>query len=171
MLRLDEAAALPDPIDVDLLRDVVLDPERDNKHEADNERGADVIVHILDGLGQASKRLGSHGRWRHDFPERDVQPGQAEYHEGRSGQPMREALEGVKAQHLPAGPPLRNPERPYDQIGGAKNHDHAEDYDRAEPVQYDFVEIIPVPAGGVQADALSLVLRIDQPLDSRRLLK
>ena len=50
MLRFDEAATLPDPIDVDFSRDVVLYPERDNKHEADDERGADEIVHVLGGL-------------------------------------------------------------------------------------------------------------------------
>src|ERR1700737_4446463 len=171
MLRFDEAATLPDPIDVDLLRDVVLYPERDNKHEADNERGADVIVHILGRLRQATKRLRSDHRQQDALPKGDSPLGRAEDHEAHGRQPVREALKGVKALHLPPGAPRRNPDPPYDQIGGAQNHDHAKDHDRAEPVQYDFVEIIPLPPGGLHEDAFPLVWLVDLSLDAWRLLK
>src|SRR5207249_4895171 len=82
--------------------------------------------------------------WRqHDFPERDVQPGQPEDHKGYGGQPMREAFKGAKAWHRLPGTPLRNPEPPHNQIGGAESCDHAKDHDRTEPMQGDFVEMIP----------------------------
>src|SRR6266478_9822466 len=84
---------------------------------------------------------------------------------------MRETLEGVKASHLLAGTSLRNPNPPHDEIGGAQSCDHAKDHDRPEPVQYDFVEIIPLPPGGLHQDAFSLVWLGDLPLDAWRLLK
>src|SRR3982074_3899296 len=108
MLRFDEAATLFDPIDVDLSRDVVLYPKRYNKPQAYNERGADVVVHILGSLRQATERLGSDHRQQHNFPEGDVQPGQAENHEGHGRQPRRVAIGVDKAWNFPPGTPLRN---------------------------------------------------------------
>src|SRR5260370_17717729 len=57
VLRFDEAATLLDPFDVDLLRDVVLDPDCDNQHEADDERDADEIVVVLADLRLAPEPL------------------------------------------------------------------------------------------------------------------
>src|SRR5258708_28747169 len=84
---------------------------------------------------------------------------------------MRETLKGVEASHLLPGTSLRNPNPSHDEIGGAQNCDHAKDHDRPEPVQDDFVEIIPLPPGGLHQDAFPLVWLGDLPLDAWRLLK
>ena len=77
----------------------------------------------------------------------------------------------VETRHLPSGTSLRNPEPPEDQIGGAQSGNHAENHDRAEPAQYDFVEMIPKPSGGLNKNALSLIGLVDESLDAWRLLK
>jgi hypothetical protein len=68
-----------------------------------------------------------------------------------------EALEGVEAGHLLPGAPVRNPKSTHDQIGGAQSYDHAKDHDRAEPAQCDFMEVIPLPPGGLHEDTRPLV--------------
>src|SRR5216684_6477148 len=106
VLRFDEAATLLDPFDVDLLRDVVLHPDRDNQYESDNERGADEIVRVLGDLRHAAERFRSDHWQQQDLAERDVQAGQGQDHEGYGGQPMRETLKGIKASHLLSGTSL-----------------------------------------------------------------
>src|SRR6266446_9266395 len=106
VLRFDEAATVLDPFDVDLLRDVVLNPDRDNQHESDDERDADEIVGVFGELRLAAERLGPDHWQQQDLAERDVQAGQAEDHEGYRRQPMRETLEGVEASHFLAGTSL-----------------------------------------------------------------
>src|SRR6476620_7451721 len=106
VLRFDEAATLLDPFDVDLLRDVVLNPDRDNQHEADDERGADEIVGVLGDLRLAAERLGPDHWQQQDLAERDVQAGQAEDDERYGRQPMRKTLERAEASHLLAGTSL-----------------------------------------------------------------
>src|SRR6266403_984955 len=169
VLRFDEAATLLDPIDVDLLRDVVLNPDRDNQYESDNERGADEIVRVLGDLRLAAERLGSDHWQQQDLAEYDVQAGQAEDHEGYGRQPMRETLEGVKAGHHLPGTPCRNAKPPDNQIGGAQSRDHAKDHDRTEPPQCDFMEMTPLPPGWLLEDALPLVWNIDLTFDAWRL--
>ena len=44
---LNEAAALLEPLDVGPIRDVVPDEHRDDQREADHERKAREIVHVL----------------------------------------------------------------------------------------------------------------------------
>src|ERR1700686_1392315 len=85
VLRFDEAATLLDPFDVDLLRDVVLYPDRDNQYESHNERGADEIVRVLGDLRHAAERFGSDHWQQQDLAEGDVQAGQAQDHEGYGG--------------------------------------------------------------------------------------
>ena len=110
-------------------------------------------------------------RQQQDLAEGDVEAGQAENDEGHRRQPMRKSLEGLEAENLLPGAPCRDPEPSHDQIGGAQNRDHAEDHDRAAPMQQNLVEIVPGPSRGLDQHAGLGVGNVDAPFDARRLLE
>src|SRR3979411_2130967 len=97
MLRLDETAALLEPIDIDFSRDVVLEPYRDDQNEADEERKAGEIMNVFGGLREAAERVRANHRQEQKFSKGNVQPRQAENDEGHGRQPVREALECIEA--------------------------------------------------------------------------
>src|ERR1700758_533463 len=100
MLRFDETAALPEPIDVHFSRDVVLEPHRNDEDEADDERKAREIMHVFGGLREAAERVLADHWQEKNFSKGYVKPRQAENNEGHSGQPVREAFECVEPLNL-----------------------------------------------------------------------
>jgi hypothetical protein len=100
MLRLDEVAALFQPIDIHSAGDIVLDPHRDDQDEADREREADEVMRVFGILGEHAEGFGADHRKQQDLAESDVQPRQAENHERHGRQPVRETFEGVEATHF-----------------------------------------------------------------------
>src|SRR5882762_3606441 len=84
---------------------------------------------------------------------------------------MRKALEGTEALYLLAGTTRGNPDLPQQPVAERQDDDHAEEDDRAKPVQCDFMKMIPHPPGRLYEHACSLVGNIDSPLDARLLLK
>ena len=108
MLRRDEAAALLEPLDVDLIRDIVLDPNDRDQNEAEHEREAHEIVGVFGGLRERAKGVRSDQRQQQLLPEGDVEPGQAQNDERHRRQPMHEPLERAEAQDLASGSPFRD---------------------------------------------------------------
>src|SRR2546423_12856153 len=104
MLRLDETAALLEPIDIDFSRDVVLEPLRDDENEADDERKAGEIMNVFGGLRDAAEGVRAEHRQEQNFSKGDVQPGQAEDDEGHGRPPVRGGLESAEALDFFSGP-------------------------------------------------------------------
>src|SRR5712691_3188257 len=100
MLRLDETAALLEPIDIDFSRDVVLEPRRDDEHEADDKREAYEIMNIFGGLREAAECVRANHRQEQNFSKSNVQPRQAEGDERHGRQPVRKSFEWTEAMHL-----------------------------------------------------------------------
>src|SRR5216683_5485579 len=103
MLRLDETAALLEPIDIHFSRDVVLEPYRDDEHEADDERRAREIMNVFGGLREAAERVRANYRQEQNFSKSNVQPRQPEGDEGHGHQPVRKSFEDAEAMHLFSG--------------------------------------------------------------------
>jgi hypothetical protein len=106
-----------------------------------------------------------------DLTECDVEPGEAENYERDSRQPVREAFKRAEAAHLLAGTSGRNSDPTHDEIGGAQGHNHAQDRDGAEPMQYDLVKGDPFPPRGLNENARPPVRNGDAALDARRVLQ
>ena len=64
---------------------------------------------------------------------------------------------------------MRSP--PHDQIGDAQCRDHAEDHDRAAPMQENFVEIIPGPSGGLDQHGCLRIGNVYPSFSARHLLE
>ena len=81
---------------------------------------------------------------------------------------MHEALEGAEARHLVTGSSLRDADASEEEIGCGQAGNRGQDHDRAEPVQRDFVEMIPNPSGGLNKRARSRVELVDVALNPRK---
>src|ERR1700722_2686299 len=171
MLRFDEAAALFQPVDVDFFGDIVLEPKRHDQKQTDHKRKTDKVMGILAALRQGTERFVPNERQQKQLSKRDVQARQGEHDERHRREPMREALEGAEALHLLAGTTPRNPDLPEQPITQRQHGDHAEDDYRAQPVQGDFMKMIPTPPVRLYEYAGSLVGNIDSTLDAGLLLE
>ena len=94
-----QTSALPKPLDVDLVRDVVLDQDCYDQHEAEHEEAREIVC-IFGSLRERAERIVANQRQQQPLPEGDVQPGNAENEERDRVEPMREPLERLEAQHL-----------------------------------------------------------------------
>src|SRR5262245_13717551 len=119
MPRLDESTALSEPLNVGLIRGVVLDEDRDDQDETDEECEAREIVHILGGLRECAEGVVA-DRWQQQvLSEGDVQPGNPENDERHRGKPMREPLDCLEARHLASRSPRRDANPSEDEIAAA----------------------------------------------------
>jgi len=89
--RFDEAAALLHPLQIDLVRNVVLQPERHDHRQANDEGEAHKVMNVLRELGERAERLGSDDGQQHQLAEGDVQAGQAEDQEDKRDRQTRRA--------------------------------------------------------------------------------
>ena len=74
MFRLDEAAALLKPFDIDLRRKIILEEDRYDKDEAGHKGEAGEIVNVLGRLRNAGEGVGADDRQQQDLPEGNVDP-------------------------------------------------------------------------------------------------
>src|SRR3977135_2355446 len=84
---------------------------------------------------------------------------------------MGEPLECTEPEHLDAGAPGRNPEPSDYKVGDRKEHDCAENQDRASPMPQHFVKIAPNAPGRLHQYAGCLVGNVDASFDARSLLQ
>src|ERR1700738_5540862 len=103
MLRLNETAALLDPVDVDLLRKIVPEEDHDDQDETHHEGGAGEIVYVLRRLRDARERIRADHRQQPHLAEGDIQAGQAKHDERLRRQPMPKSFNGLEAKNLPTG--------------------------------------------------------------------
>src|ERR1700739_2571835 len=102
MSVLDEPPTLLDPLEVDLLRKIVLEEDCDDQKEAGHKGETREIVNVLCCLRDAREGVRADQRQQQQLPEGDVKAGQAENDKGYRGEPMRETLEGPEAGDLNA---------------------------------------------------------------------
>src|SRR5260370_16523865 len=133
MFVLNEAAALLDPVDVNLLQKIVPEKNPPNKDETRDEGEAGEVVHVFGHLGDIRESVWTNERQKHDFSKGDVQAGQAENDKGHRRQPMPKPLKGLEAKHLPAGAPFRDRDTPDDQIAGTQKPHAAPTHDSSAP--------------------------------------
>src|SRR5271154_6686882 len=84
---------------------------------------------------------------------------------------MRETLKGLEADDLLTRPARGNADSSDYQISERKNRDRSDDYNRAAPMQKNFMEIIPCPAHGLHQHAGLDVGNVDATLNPRSLIK
>ena len=65
--------------------------------------------------------------------------------------------------------PGRHPDRPHDQIGDRQQGKHADEQDRAEPMQDHLVETLKNSPRGLNEDGRPLIRDVDAPFDAREL--
>src|SRR5260370_38518302 len=78
MVVLNEAAALLDPVDVNLLQKIVPEKNHPNQEETRDECEAGEVVHVFRHLGDIRESVWTNERQKHDFSKGEVQAGQAE---------------------------------------------------------------------------------------------
>ncbi len=88
MFGFDEAAALFQPIDIHLFRDIVLYPKGDDQDQTDDEREAHEIMGVLGNLREGAERFGSDNRQKQELSEGDIQSRQAENDERDCCEPV-----------------------------------------------------------------------------------
>src|ERR1700704_4602754 len=101
--RLDEAAALLEPFNVDLVGDVVLDKDHDDQREAEHERKGHEIVRVFGGLRERAEGIRSDQWQQQPLSEGDVQPGNPENAERGRRQPVGEPLERIETRYFASG--------------------------------------------------------------------
>jgi hypothetical protein len=67
------------PGEVNLVRNVVLHPNRHDENESDHERETGKIVDVLGGFRDCREGIGTHHRQQQMLAECDVEPGQCEH--------------------------------------------------------------------------------------------
>src|SRR3984893_19062990 len=142
MLGFDESAALFQPVNIHLSRNIVFNPEGDDQNQAEHKGNADEVMNIFSSLGKVAKCTRPHDRQQDDLPEGDVESGQAKKNKGHGRQPMGETFKGSEAGNFLSGAPCRNSNPSDDEIGEGKKRNHAKDDDGAKPVQENFVKSI-----------------------------
>src|SRR6266481_8182953 len=108
MLIPDKTTALLEPVNVLLLRKIVLEEDDRDQDEASHEGEAGEVVHILCSLSHVRKCIRTDEWQEHDLAECDVQAGKTENDEGYRRQPMRKAFKRLEAKDFMSGAPCRN---------------------------------------------------------------
>ena len=167
----DESAALLDPVGVHLFEEVVAEKNHRDQDQACHECEAGEVVQVLCRLRYVRKRFRADQRQKQNLAEGDIQAGQTENDKGYRRQPMRETLKRLEAEDFLSAAPCCNPQASHDEIGGAENHDHAEDHDRAGPMQQYLVEIIPRSSCRLDQHRRLGIGNIDPSFDAGNLLE
>ena len=145
-----EAAALHHPLDVERVRDVPADPHQEDRHHAEREGKAQIVVRVLAQSRDRGERLRPDEGQEQLLAEGDVQSRQRENDEADRRHPMHEPLEGGKTHHH-ASRSGRARSAPCPRIQIERHHagDHAENGQAAGQPQHHLIQVAPVAAAGL----------------------
>src|ERR1700686_2196476 len=113
MLALEQdAAALLEPLQVDLPGNVILDPDHEHDHEAEHEREREIVMGQFGVSRHGRESLGAEQRQNEDTAEADVQARERQNDEAACRQPVGKPLEAGETQDLPPRETLTNANSP-----------------------------------------------------------